>query len=260
MFWFILLAIVILAGWVITMFNGLVILKNRVNEAQSDIDVQLKRRHDLIPNLINTVKGYAVHERELFENVTRARTEAMNAQGMAAKAQSENMLSNTLKSLFAVAENYPELKANQNFLALQEELSDTENKIMSSRRFYNTNVRDYNIRTEIFPTSIIAGWFKFMRRELFEIDDVAERAVPNVDFGHDASVASTPQAPHDGGQTTPPTPPVAPAPASEEPATPPTPPAPHHNAPEMLEDPTDDKKLESPIEPDAPSDNEFTQE
>lgn len=196
MFWILLIILVVIAGWVITMFNGLVILKNRVNEAASDIDVQLKRRHDLIPNLISTVQGYATHERELLEKVTQARTQAMQAQGMAEKGRTENMLTDTLKSLFAVAENYPELKANQNFLALQEELSDTENKIMSSRRFYNTNVRDYNIRTEIFPTSIIANWFSFKKRELFEVEDVAMREVPKVDFGsqttEEAPVATPP--------------------------------------------------------------------
>lgn len=209
MTWFIIVVLVIIAGWIITMFNGLVILKNRVNEAESDIDVQLKRRHDLIPNLVSTVQGYATHERELLEKVTQARTQAMGAQNMEEKAASENVLTGALKSLFAVVENYPELKANQNFLALQEELSDTENKIMSARRFYNTNVRDYNIRTEIFPTSIIASWFKFAKRDLFEIDDVATREVPRVEFNHGA-----PQPPTQTGAPgpTPPTPPAPPMP------------------------------------------------
>ncbi len=182
--WFIIILLVIVALWMIGGFNGLVVMRNRVNEAASDIDVQLKRRHDLIPNLINTVKGYAAHERELFERVTEARAAAVGAtdKDMGARAKAENALTSTLKSLFAVAENYPELKANQNFLALQEELSDTENKIMSSRRFYNTNVRDYNTRREIFPTSLIANWFSFKQREMFELEDLKEKEVPEVKF------------------------------------------------------------------------------
>ncbi len=135
--WIILIAIVGIILWVVAIYNGLVTLKNRVDEAWSDIDVQLKRRYDLIPNLINTVKGYATHERELFEKVTQARTQAMGAQNLGQKAQSENMLSDTLKSLFAVAENYPQLKANENFLELQRELTDTEDKIQAARRFYS---------------------------------------------------------------------------------------------------------------------------
>lgn len=182
--WFVIIAIFLLAIWLISIFNGLVVLKNRVAEADSDIDVQLKRRHDLIPNLISTVQGYAAHERELFERVTQARSAAVGAVGQpkAARAAAENQLTATLKSLFAVAENYPELKANTNFLALQEELSDTENKIMSSRRFYNTNVKDFNTRQEMFPSSIIARMFGFKKAELFELADMAEREVPKVDF------------------------------------------------------------------------------
>ncbi|MFA5009655.1 MAG: LemA family protein [Patescibacteria group bacterium] len=185
MWWIWLILILALVAWVVGMFNGLVILKNRVNEAASDIDVQLKRRHDLIPNLVNTVQGYAQHERELFEKVTQARSNAVAAGSnpdLKQKAAAENTLTSALRSLFAVAENYPDLKANQNFLALQEELSDTENKIMSSRRFYNTNVRDYNIRREIFPTSIMAQMFKFERREQFELEDIKERELPEVKF------------------------------------------------------------------------------
>jgi len=181
--WLLIILVVVL-GWVVAMFNGLVVLKNRVDEAESDIDVQLKRRHDLIPNLVDTVKGYATHEREVFEKVTEARSHAVQAEagGMAERAQAENALSQTLKSLFAVAENYPELKASDNFKMLQEELSDTENKVMASRRFYNTNVRDYNTRREIFPTNLMANMFNFKRRELFELDDVNEREVPKVSF------------------------------------------------------------------------------
>lgn len=179
-----LVIVAIFVIWAISIFNGLVTLKNRIDEAESDIDVQLKRRHDLIPNLINTVKGYATHERELLERVTQARADAVSAgtDNVAHRAQAENTLTNTLRSLFAVAENYPELKANQNFLALQEELSDTENKIMSSRRFYNSNVRDYNIRRESFPSSIMANTFNFGPRELFELDDVKEKELPKVSF------------------------------------------------------------------------------
>lgn len=161
---------VFIAMWLIGVYNGLIKLKNRVDEAWSDIDVQLKRRYDLIPNLINTVKGYATHEKELFEKVTAARTAAMSAGTPAEKEQAENMLSGTLKSLFAVSENYPDLKANQNFLELQRELSDTENKIQASRRFYNGNVRDFNTKIEVFPTNMIASRLNFSKREFFEAE------------------------------------------------------------------------------------------
>lgn len=160
--------VVVLAGWLIAMFNRLVVLKNRTKEAWSDIGVQLKRRYDLIPNLVETVKGYAAHEKELLEKVTQARASAMQAQGMQSKAQAENMLSDTLKSLFAVSENYPDLKASANFLELQRELADTENKIQAARRFYNTNTRDLNIAVEVFPTNMFAGMFGFKQMELFE--------------------------------------------------------------------------------------------
>ena len=175
----IVLAVIIL--WIIAVFNGLIRLKNRTDEAWSDIDVQLKRRHDLIPNLIEAVKGYAAHEKQLFERVTEARTRAISAQGAEEKGKAENMLSGTLKSLFAVAENYPDLKANQNFLQLQNELSDTENKIQASRRFYNGNVRDINIKIETFPSRIIANMLGFKKREFFAIDE-SEKAVPEVKF------------------------------------------------------------------------------
>ena len=160
--------IVILVVWIVAIFNSLVTLKNRAKEAFSDISVQLKRRYDLIPNLVETVKGYATHERELFEKVTRARAAAMSAQGVKEKAGAENMLSDTLKSLFAVAENYPDLKASQNFLELQRELTDTEDKIQAARRFYNTNVRDLSIKIESFPDNVIASIFGFKQMELFE--------------------------------------------------------------------------------------------
>ena len=167
--------------WLIFDYNGLVKLKNRAKEAWSDISVQLKRRYDLIPNLVQTVKGYATHERELFEKVTQARASAMSAQGIKEKAGAENMLSDTLKSLFAVAENYPDLKASVNFLELQRELSDTENKIQAARRFYNTNVRDLNIKIESFPTNAVAGMFGFKQMELFEAQN-AEKEVVSVKF------------------------------------------------------------------------------
>ena len=165
----ILVVIVAVVLWMVTAFNGLVILKNRAKEAWADIDVQLKRRYDLIPNLVETVKGYAAHENQLFENVTQARANAMNAQGVSGKAQAENMLSSALKSLFAVSEAYPDLKASVNFLELQRELTDTEDKIQASRRFYNTNVRDLNIKIESFPANLIAGSFGFAKMDLFEI-------------------------------------------------------------------------------------------
>jgi len=160
--------LVVIALIVAGMYNGLVRLKNRVDEAWSDIDVQLKRRHDLIPNLIATVKGYAAHEKEVFEKVTEARANAISAGSTEDKVQAENMLSGALKSLFAVAEAYPDLKANQNFLELQRELTDTEDKIMASRRFYNGNVRDFNTKLQVFPTNLIASSLGFTAREFFE--------------------------------------------------------------------------------------------
>ena len=178
------IGIVVLAALVlfaIAIYNNLITLKNRVDEAWSDIDVQLKRRYDLIPNLINTVKGYATHEKELLEKITLARTAAMGAGGPAEKQESENVLSGTLKTLFAVSENYPDLKANQNFLELQRELSDTEDKIQASRRFYNGNVRDFNIKIETVPSNIVAGMLNLTKREFFAADE-AEKANVNVQF------------------------------------------------------------------------------
>jgi len=176
------LGIIVLAVlWAVGIYNGLITLKNRVDEAWSDIDVQLKRRYDLIPNLINTVKGYATHEKEVFEKVTQARTMAMNAGTAEEKAGAENMLSGALKSLFAVSEAYPDLKANQNFLELQRELTDTEDKIQASRRFYNGNVRDFNIKIELFPNNIIAGMLNFAKREFFEAKE-GEKENVKVEF------------------------------------------------------------------------------
>lgn len=174
----IILAVIIVAVlWLISDYNGLVKLKNRAKEAWSDISVQLKRRYDLIPNLVETVKGYATHESTLFEKVTHARAAAINATGLSNKAEAENILSGTLKSLFAVAENYPDLKASTNFLELQKELTDTEDKIQASRRFYNTNVRDLNIKIESFPTNTIASMFGFKQMELFEAQGAEKEAV-----------------------------------------------------------------------------------
>lgn len=172
-----LIVVVVLGLVLVGMYNGLITLKNRVDEAWSDIDVQLKRRYDLIPNLVSTVKGYAAHEKELFEKVTAARTAAMGAQTPHDKEQAENMLSGTLKSLFAVSENYPDLKANQNFLELQRELTDTEDKIQASRRFYNGNVRDFNTKLQVFPTNLIAGMLGFTSREFFEANETEKGAV-----------------------------------------------------------------------------------
>ncbi|MDO8436499.1 MAG: LemA family protein [bacterium] len=173
----ILIIVVALILWAILTFNKLIALKNRAKEAWSDIDVQLKRRYDLIPNLVETVKGYAAHERELFEKVTQARASAMGAQTIKEKGEAENMLSSTLKSLFAVAENYPDLKASVNFLELQRELTDTEDKIQAARRFYNGNVRDLNITIESFPANIFASVFGFKQAEFFEIEGVEKEPV-----------------------------------------------------------------------------------
>lgn len=180
--WIVLTVIVLVILWIIMAFNGLVLLKNRAKEALSDIDVQTKRRYDLIPNLVETVKGYATHESRVFEKVTQARAAAMSAQGMSAKAGAENALSSTLKSLFAVAENYPDLKASTNFLNLQNELTDTEDKIQAARRFYNTNVRDLNIKIESFPANIIASSFGFKEMELFQTANEAEKQPVSVKF------------------------------------------------------------------------------
>ena len=174
--------VVILAIWVIFAYNHFIKLINNAKEAWSDIDVQLKRRYDLIPNLVNTVKGYATHENTAFEKVTQARAAAMGAGNVADKGKAENMLTGALKSVFAIAEAYPELKANQNFLSLQNELSDTENKVQAARRFYNGNVRDFNTKLEKFPTNMIAGVFGFKSKEFFEIEEAAQREAVKVQF------------------------------------------------------------------------------
>ena len=163
--------------WIIFTYNSLISFRNRAKEAWSDIDVQLKRRYNLIPNLVETVKGYATHERELLEKITQARANAMNAQTIEDHSKAENMLSSTLKSLFAVTENYPDLKASVNFLELQKELRDTEDKIQAARRFYNGNVRDMNTKIEVFPANIIASLFSFKKMDFFEIEGEAREPV-----------------------------------------------------------------------------------
>lgn len=179
-FW-IILGIVVLG--LIGIYNSLVTGRNRVDEAWSDIEVQLKRRYDLIPNLVNTVKGYAKHEEGVFTKVTDARATAMAAPTPAQKLAAENQLTQTIRSLFAVAENYPDLKANQNFLSLQSDLTDTEDKIQAARRFYNGNVRDYNIKLQTFPTNMFAGMFNFTARPFFDIDEKGIEGQPvNVQF------------------------------------------------------------------------------
>lgn len=175
--------LLLLAFVVIGAYNSLVKLKTRVEEAWSDIGVQLKYRIDLIPNLVSAVKGYAKHEEGVFAKVTEARAGLMNAKGVAETAKAENALQSTLKSLFAVAEAYPELKANQNFMDLQQKLTDTEDKIQASRRFYNAGVRDLNIKIDTFPTNLIASMFKFTKREFFEVADrAAAEEAPKVEF------------------------------------------------------------------------------
>ncbi|MBI4239964.1 LemA family protein [Candidatus Uhrbacteria bacterium] len=178
----ILVAVAVVVVWIIVIFNSLVRRRNQTDEAWSDIDIQLRRRYDLIPNLVEAVKGYMAHERQTLEHITTARTIAMGAQSLPEKAQAENMLTDALKSLFAVAENYPDLKASQNFLQLQDEISDTENKIQAARRFYNANVRDFNTLLQSFPSNIVARMFAFTQRAFFEIDEPAARKPVAVTF------------------------------------------------------------------------------
>ena len=182
--WIIIGLIVLFVLWIIMIYNGLVALRQRVNQAFSDIDVQTKQRHDLIPNLVETVKGYAAHERGTLEAVVQARNAAVTAQagGVAAQAAAENVLSGALRQLFALSEAYPDLKANQNVLQLQEELTSTENKVGFARQLYNDTATQYNTKQATFPTLLVAGLAKAQPAELWEIEDAAERAVPNVDL------------------------------------------------------------------------------
>jgi LemA protein len=174
--------VVLVVLFFVFQYNGLVRLRNRVDNSWSQIDVQLKRRHDLIPNLIETVKGYAAHEQGTFEKVVQARNAAMSAQGPADTAAAENVLTGALKSVFALAEAYPDLKANQNFLSLQEELTSTEDRISYARQFYNDSVLKYDNKIETFPSNTIAGMFGFKGREYFKTDDPTDREVPKVQF------------------------------------------------------------------------------
>ena len=211
--WIVVGVVVLLALFLIVVYNRLVKLRNRIDAAWSQIDVQLRRRYDLIPNLVETVKGYAAHERETFEAVTRARQQAAQAQGVEQQAQAENMLTGALRQLFAVAEAYPELQANQNFLALQEELTGTEGRIAFSRQFYNEQILAYDNAREVFPTSLVAGMFNFEEKPYFETEEQSRQPV-NVDFGTSAGPPATPPAgttPPPAGTTPPPagTPPTA---------------------------------------------------
>jgi LemA protein len=178
----IIVVVLLLIVFFIFSYNGLVRLRNSIDNAWSQIDVQLKRRHDLIPNLIETVKGYAAHESGTFEKVVAARNAAMSAQGPQQTAEAENALTGTLKSIFALSEAYPDLKANQNFIALQEELTSTEDRISYARQFYNDRVLRYDNKLETFPSNTIAGMFSFKPREYFETQDPADREVPKVQF------------------------------------------------------------------------------
>jgi LemA protein len=171
---------VILIG--IGIYNGLIVFRNRCDNAWAQVDVQLRRRYDLIPNLVETVKGYAKHEREVFEKVTEARTKAINAQTVKEQGEAETMLTGALKSLFAVVENYPELKANQNFLLLQEELAGTESKIAYARQFYNDMVMKFNMKQQVFPSNVVARMFGFEEKEYFEIEEAEARGPVKVSF------------------------------------------------------------------------------
>ena len=210
----VLIVLIVVGG--IASYNRFVSQRNLVRDAWANIDTELRRRYDLIPNLVETVKGYASHEREVFENVTKARAMATAATGSPAEqAAAEGPLVAALRQLFAVAENYPDLKANQNFLALQAELSNTEDRLQTARRFYNSNVRDYNRRVQSFPSRVIAGWFGFKEEQFFEVEESlrGDAGVPRIDFGGEAPGVSF------GGSS------AAPAPAPTEGA-PPPPPAP----------------------------------
>ncbi len=180
---FVLLALIVMVvGYFIATYNALVQLKNQIKNAWAQIDVQLKRRHDLIPNLIETVKGYMVHERQTLENITLARSKAMSAESIPDKAKAEGLLGQALGKFYAVAEGYPDLKANQNFLALQEELTSTENRIAYARQSYNDQVLFFNNKIQMFPSNMVAGWLNYTAEHFFEVEDKADREVPKVDF------------------------------------------------------------------------------
>ena len=186
--WLVILLLVIIGGpalfilFAIGIYNALVRLRNQVDNSWSQIDVHLKRRYDLIPNLVETAKGYLKHEKEVLENVTKARQQAIDASGVKDQAQAENFLTSTLRSLFAVVENYPDLKANTNMLALQEEVVSTENKISFARQHYNDSVMHYNTKIQSVPANVVAGMFQFRNEEFFELEDAAQREAPQVKF------------------------------------------------------------------------------
>ncbi|MEE6281852.1 LemA family protein [Georgenia sunbinii] len=198
------LLLLLVLVWAIVTYNGLIRLRNLVQEAWRQIDVELQRRHALVPNLVETVKGYATHEREVFEQVTEARAAAVGGgSGPESRAQNENALSSALSRLFAVAENYPQLRASENFSQLQAELTNTEDRIAAGRRFYNANVRELNTKVETFPPNVIAGIFSFRRAEYFEANDPVVRAAPNVSFTRPDAPAALPETeggPSFGGQ------------------------------------------------------------
>lgn len=181
-FWIALAVIIVLILLIIGIYNGLVMLRNQVDNAWSQIDVQLKRRHDLIPNLVETAKGYMQHERQTFEAITNARSQAMKAGNVSEAGKAEGALTDALSKFMLVVENYPDLKANTNFLALQEELTSTENKISYARQAYNDSVLGFNNKVQMFPSNIIAGMFNFTKKDFFEVENAAERAVPQVKF------------------------------------------------------------------------------
>lgn len=182
MFLVLLAVVVVISFWAVAIYNGLVGLRVRAEGAWSDISVQLKRRYDLIPNLVETVRGYAAHEQKVFTQVTEARSRAMQATSPKEKAEAEGMLSGTLKSLFAVAENYPQLRANENFMGLQKSLSEIEEALQNSRRYYNAVVRDYNTKLQVFPDSLVAGIGHFQPKEFFQLDSAEEAKTPKVSF------------------------------------------------------------------------------
>lgn len=181
-YWIIGFIALVVLGWLVLIYNSLIKLRNRTKEAWSDIDVQLKRRHNLIPNLVETVKGYAAHEKQVFEKVTEARTRALAAKTPKEAGQAERGLAGALKTLFAVSENYPALRASENFQKLQADLTDTEDKIQAARRFYNGNVRDFNTRQETFPANLVAKPLGFKKQEFFEVEREEERKTPKVSF------------------------------------------------------------------------------
>ena len=228
--WIILAIIVVIAIAAIVMYNRFVAQRNLVRDSWANIDTELRRRYDLIPNIMETVKGYATHEQATFENVTKARSAAQSAQGPEAQGQAENFLTAALRQLFAVAEAYPDLKANTNFLQMQNELANTEDRIQTARRFYNGNVRDYNQRVQSFPSMIIARMFNFKDEPFFEIDDeMRDAGAPQVSFAQPGTppAGATPPAAAAPPAATPPaaTPPAATPPASPPPADPTNPPS-----------------------------------